>query len=174
MADIVGTANDAEAAPKEVEVAEPKEPTAAASEEPQAAVTEEPQAAVTEEPKTVAPEEKKAAPGPTAAQVKELREKSGAGMMECKKALVACDSDIVKAQDYLRKKGLASAEKKAGRIAAEGRVGSYVHGGRMGVLIEINCETDFVSRGVQFRDLLTDMGMQVVACPSVRPQRNFN
>nr|XP_024370939.1 uncharacterized protein LOC112280107 isoform X3 [Physcomitrium patens] len=137
-ADIVGTASEAEAAPEELKAVEPEEPKAAAS------------------------------AGPTAAQVKELREKSGAGMMECKKALVACNNDVVKAQEFLRKKGLASAEKKAGRIAAEGRVGSYVHGGRMGVLIEINCETDFVSRGAQFKELVQDMGMQVVACPAVQ------
>jgi elongation factor Ts len=88
-------------------------------------------------------------------------------MMECKKALVACESDVAKASEYLRKKGLASAEKKASRIAAEGLVGSYVHDGRIGVLIEVNCETDFVSRGDQFKELVADMGMQVVACPSV-------
>jgi elongation factor Ts len=104
---------------------------------------------------------------PTAVQVKELRELTGAGMMECKKALVACESDVAKASEYLRKKGLASAEKKASRIAAEGLVGSYVHDGRIGVLIEVNCETDFVSRGDQFKELVADMGMQVVACPSV-------
>ncbi|CAK9219011.1 unnamed protein product [Sphagnum troendelagicum] len=104
---------------------------------------------------------------PTAAQVKELRELTGAGMMECKKALVACESDVAKASEYLRKKGLVSAEKKASRIAAEGLVGSYVHDGRIGVLIEVNCETDFVSRGDQFKELVADMGMQVVACPSV-------
>lgn len=143
LADIVGTASEAEAAPEELKAVGPEEPKAAAS------------------------------AGPTAAQVKELREKSGAGMMECKKALVACNNDVVKAQEFLRKKGLASAEKKAGRIAAEGRVGSYVHGGRMGVLIEINCETDFVSRGAQFKELVQDMGMQVVACPAVSVQRNF-
>jgi elongation factor Ts len=123
---------------------------------------EEAKAAEAEEPKAAA-----TAGGPTAAQVKELREKSGAGMMECKKALVACGNDMEKASEYLRKKGLASAEKKASRIAAEGRVGSYVHAGRMGVLIEINCETDFVSRGSQFKELVADMGMQVVACPDV-------
>lgn len=118
-------------------------------------------------PAAEAPKAAATATGPTAAQVKELREKSGAGMMECKKALVACENDIEKASEYLRKKGLASADKKASRIAAEGRVGSYVHDGRMGVLIEINCETDFVSRGTQFKELVADMGMQVVACPDV-------
>ena len=123
------------------------------------------EAPVVEEPKALAEEPKSS--GPTAAQVKELREKSGAGMMECKKALVACGNDVSKASEYLRKKGLSSAEKKASRIAAEGRVGSYVHDGRMGVLIEINCETDFVSRGAQFKELVADMGMQVVACPDV-------
>lgn len=131
------------------------------------------EAAPVEEPKAAAaPEEEKpkaaaAASGPSAKLVKELREKSGAGMMECKKALVACDNDLAKAGEYLRKKGLAGADKKASRIAAEGRVGSYVHDGRMGVLIEVNCETDFVARGIQFKELVTDMGMQVVACPDV-------
>ena len=105
--------------------------------------------------------------GPTAAQVKQLRDITGAGMMECKRAMVACNSDVAKATEYLRKKGLASADKKASRVAAEGRVGSYVHDGRIGVLVEVNCETDFVSRGDIFKDLVADMGMQVVACPGV-------
>lgn len=116
---------------------------------------------------TPAQQSKEASSGPTAAQVKDLREITGAGMMECKRALLACHCDITKAVDYLRKKGLASAEKKASRIAAEGLVGSYVHDGRIGVLIEVNCETDFVSRGDQFKELVADMGMQVVACPLV-------
>ena len=134
------------------------------------AEVEEPKAGAVEEAKAGAGEEAKgagSASSPTAAQVKELREKSGAGMMECKKALVACGNDMEKASEYLRKKGLASAEKKASRIAAEGRVGGYVHSGRIGVLIEVNCETDFVSRGTRFKELVADMGMQVVACPDV-------
>lgn len=142
--------------------AEPEIVSEAASEAP---VVEEPKAALAlvEEMLQAAA----AASVPSAKLVKELREKSGAGMMECKKALVACDNDLAKAGEYLRKKGLAGADKKASRIAAEGRVGSYVHDGRMGVLIEVNCETDFVARGTQFKELVTDMGMQVVACPDV-------
>ena len=87
----------------------------------------------------------------TAAQVKELREATGVGMMECKKALTECDGNMEKAMEWLRKKGIASAEKKAGRVAAEGVVESYIHmGGRIGVLIEVNCETDFVANGEPF------------------------
>ncbi|KAG0619857.1 hypothetical protein M758_4G170100 [Ceratodon purpureus] len=159
----------------ETPVAEPQEaetvPEAAPEPVAESPAPVESKAAASEEPKAAAPAEPKAtagASGPTAAQVKALREKSGAGMMECKKALVACENDLEKASEYLRKKGLASADKKASRIAAEGRVGSYVHDGRMGVLIEINCETDFVSRGTQFKELVADMGMQVVACPDVK------
>lgn len=88
-------------------------------------------------------------------------------MMDCKKALAACDNDLEKASEYLRKKGLASAEKKSGRIASEGLVGSYVHDGRIGVLIEVNSETDFVARSDLFQDLVANMGMQVAACPQV-------
>ncbi|KAG0580371.1 hypothetical protein KC19_4G168400 [Ceratodon purpureus] len=159
----------------ETPVAEPQEaetvPEAAPEPVAESPAPVDSKAAASEEPKAAAPAEPKAtagASGPTAAQVKALREKSGAGMMECKKALVACENDLEKASEYLRKKGLASADKKASRIAAEGRVGSYVHDGRMGVLIEINCETDFVSRGTQFKELVADMGMQVVACPDVK------
>lgn len=89
-------------------------------------------------------------------------------MMDCKKALTETAGDLVKAQEFLRKKGLASADKKSGRIAAEGRVGSYIHDNRIGVLIEVNCETDFVSRGDSFKQLVEDLAMQVVACPQVR------
>ncbi len=90
----------------------------------------------------------------SAAQVKELREKTGAGMMDCKKALTQCNSDLEKAIDFLREKGLASAAKKEGRIAAEGIVEAYIHGGgRIGVLVEVNCETDFVARGEEFKTL---------------------
>ena len=83
----------------------------------------------------------------TAQDVKTLRERTGAGMMDCKNALVECDGDMEKAVDYLREKGIAKAAKKAGRIAAEGIVDSYIHmGGRVGVLLEVNCETDFVAK----------------------------
>ncbi|KAK3210673.1 hypothetical protein Dsin_015379 [Dipteronia sinensis] len=102
------------------------------------------------------------------ALVKQLREETGAGMMDCKKALAETGGDIVKAQEFLRKKGLASAEKKASRATAEGRIGSYIHDSRIGVLIEVNCETDFVSRGEIFKELVDDLAMQVAACPQVQ------
>ncbi|KAL7093615.1 hypothetical protein ACP275_11G050200 [Erythranthe tilingii] len=102
------------------------------------------------------------------ALVKQLREESGAGMMDCKKALSETGGDIVKAQEYLRKKGLASADKKSSRATAEGRVGSYIHDSRIGVLIEVNCETDFVARGDIFKELVQDLAMQVAACPQVK------
>ena len=105
----------------------------------------------------------------SAAAVKELREKSGAGMMDCKKALAECNNDLETASEWLRKKGLASAGKKAGRIAAEGAVGSYIHmGARIGVMVELNCETDFVARGERFQALLKDVAMQIAACPEVQ------
>lgn len=88
----------------------------------------------------------------SAALVKELREKTGAGMMDCKKALVETNGDLDKAIDFLREKGLAAAAKKAGRIAAEGVVESYIHaGGKLGILVEVNCETDFVAKNEDFR-----------------------
>ena len=100
----------------------------------------------------------------TAALVKELREKTGAGMMDCKKALSATDGDMDKAIDFLREKGLASAAKKAGRVAAEGVVTSYIHaGGRIGVLVEVNCETDFVAGTPEFQDFARDIAMQIAA-----------
>ncbi|MCI5836822.1 MAG: translation elongation factor Ts [Veillonellaceae bacterium] len=100
----------------------------------------------------------------TASMVKELREKTGAGMMDCKKALTAVDGDMEKAVDYLREKGLAAAAKKADRVAAEGAVGSYIHaGGKIGVLVEVNCETDFVAKTEEFQDLVKDIAMQVAA-----------
>jgi elongation factor Ts len=100
--------------------------------------------------------------------VKELRDQTGAGMMDCKKALKETDADLVKATEWLRQKGIASAEKKAGRTAAEGSVGSYIHtGSRVGVLVEINCETDFVARGEQFQELVRNVAMQIAACPNV-------
>lgn len=96
--------------------------------------------------------------------VKELRDKTGSGMMDCKKALTETGGDIEKAIDYLRTKGLAAAGKKAGRIASEGAVGSYIHmGGRIGVLIEVNCETDFVGKSPKFQELVKDLAMQVAA-----------
>jgi elongation factor Ts len=100
--------------------------------------------------------------------VKELREKTGAGMMDCKKALAENAGDMEKAAEWLRKKGIASADKKEGRIAAEGLVGSYIHtGGRVGVLVEVNCETDFVARREEFQQLVRNVAMQVAACPNV-------
>jgi len=100
--------------------------------------------------------------------VKELREKTGAGMMDCKKALKENEGDMNKAIEWLRQKGIASAEKKSGRVAAEGIIGSYIHtGGRVGVLVEVNCETDFVARREEFQALVKDIAMQVAACPNV-------
>jgi len=100
--------------------------------------------------------------------VKELREKTGAGMMDCKKALKEVDGDLEKANEWLRQKGIASAEKKAGKVAAEGLVDSYIHtGGRIGVLVEVNCQTDFVARNEAFQELVRNIAMQVAACPNV-------
>ena len=100
--------------------------------------------------------------------VKDLRDKTGAGMMDCKKALKETKGDLEKAIEWLRKKGIASAEKKSGRVAAEGSIGSYIHtGSRVGVLLELNCETDFVARGDIFQNLLKDVAMQIAACPNV-------
>ena len=104
----------------------------------------------------------------TAKLVKELRDKTSAGMMDCKKALIENKGDMDKSIEWLRQKGIASAEKKSGRVAAEGAVGSYIHtGSRVGVLLELNCETDFVARGDLFQGLLRDLSMQVAACSSV-------
>jgi len=104
----------------------------------------------------------------TAKLVKELRDKTSAGMMDCKKALIENKGDMDKSIEWLRQKGIASAEKKSGRVAAEGAVGSYIHtGSRVGVLLELNCETDFVARGDLFQGLLRDLSMQVAACPNV-------
>jgi len=100
--------------------------------------------------------------------VKELRDVTGAGMMDCKKALAETGGDKDKAVEWLRQKGIASAEKKSGRTAAEGAIGSYIHtGARVGVLVEVNCETDFVARGEIFQELIRNVAMQVAACPSV-------
>ena len=99
-----------------------------------------------------------------AAQVRELREKTGAGMMDCKRALAATKSDLEKAVVFLREKGLAAAAKRSARAASEGAVASYIHpGGKIGVLIEINCETDFVARTPEFQGLVKDLAMQVAA-----------
>ncbi len=100
--------------------------------------------------------------------VKDLRDRTGAGMMDCKKALKENDGDMTKAMEWLRQKGITSAEKKAGRVAAEGLVDSYIHtGGRVGVLVEVNCETDFVARRDEFRTLVRNISMQFAASPNV-------
>jgi len=100
----------------------------------------------------------------TAAMVKELRERTQAGMMDCKKALVECKGDMEKAIEFLREKGLAANAKKAGRIAAEGMVDSYIHmGGKIGVLLEVNCETDFVANTDAFKALCHDLALQIAA-----------
>ena len=100
----------------------------------------------------------------TAGAIKALREKTGAGMMECKKALIEAEANEERAIEILRERGLASAKKKEGRVAAEGVVGSYIHmGGKVGVLVEVNCETDFVARGEEFQQLVKDIAMHVAA-----------
>ncbi len=100
----------------------------------------------------------------TASAVKALREKTGAGMMECKAALVEANGDETQAVEVLRKKGLANADKKSGRVTAEGAVGSYIHmGGKVGVMVEINCESDFVARGEEFLQLVKDVAMHIAA-----------
>lgn len=100
----------------------------------------------------------------TASMVKELRTRTGVGMMDCKQALTEANGDMEKAVDILREKGLSKAAKKAGRIAAEGIVGSYIHGnGRIGVLVEVNCETDFVAQTEGFHALVKDIAMQIAA-----------
>ncbi|HWW77200.1 MAG TPA: translation elongation factor Ts [Pyrinomonadaceae bacterium] len=100
----------------------------------------------------------------TGAAVKALREKTGAGMMECKKALQEADGNEEQAVEILRKRGMATAGKKAGRVAAEGAVGSYIHmGGKVGVLVEVNCETDFVARTEEFQSLVKDIAMHIAA-----------
>ena len=99
-----------------------------------------------------------------ARQVQELRAKTGAGIMDCKKALAEEKGDFEKAVDYLRKKGLSAAAKKAGRVASEGAVGSYIHaGGKIGVMVEVNCETDFVGKNDDFQRLVKDIAMHIAA-----------
>ncbi|XP_013596647.1 PREDICTED: uncharacterized protein LOC106304797 [Brassica oleracea var. oleracea] len=154
----------AEAIPDEV-----SSPEAVASEDVEkvaevpVAEAETPAAVVTE----ASTEESGIKAGISPALVKQLREETGAGMMDCKNALLESEGDMVKAQEYLRKKGLASADKKASRATAEGRIGSYIHDSRIGVLLEVNCETDFVSRGDIFKELVDDLAMQVAAYPQV-------
>jgi len=100
----------------------------------------------------------------TSEMIKELREKTQAGMLDCKKALIECGGDMEKAVDYLRKKGLAAANKREGRVAKEGIIASYIHNNsKLGVLLELNCETDFVARNQDFQDLAKDLCMQVAA-----------
>ncbi len=99
-----------------------------------------------------------------ATMVKQLREKTGAGMMDCKKALSECDGDMDKAVDFLRKKGLATAQKRAGRAMTEGTIHSYIHmGGKLGVLVEVNCETDFVARNEDFKEFAKNIAMHIAA-----------
>jgi elongation factor Ts len=108
----------------------------------------------------------------TAKMVQELREKCGAGMMDCKKALTEAGGDLGKAEEVLRKKGLSAAAKKAGRIASEGAVASYIHmGGKIGVLVEVNCETDFVARTEGFQSLVKDIAMQIAAAAPLYVRR---
>src|SRR5687768_17199341 len=100
----------------------------------------------------------------TANEVKDLREKTGAGMMDCKKALEEAKGDMEQAIVILRKKGLASAQKKSARTAAEGMIGHYIHaGGKLGVLVEVNCETDFAARSADFQTLVKDLSMHIAA-----------
>jgi elongation factor Ts len=154
------------AAPQAAEITPvetPPTPEAAKAEEAPAAAAA-PEAAEAPTPKAAAPSGGKV----SAAAVKELRESTGAGMMDCKKALAETGGDMEKAVEWLRQKGIASAAKKSGRIAAEGLVGSYIHtGGRVGVLVEVNCETDFVARGNAFQELVRNVAMQIAACPNV-------
>ncbi|NJR48561.1 MAG: translation elongation factor Ts [Leptolyngbyaceae cyanobacterium CSU_1_3] len=104
----------------------------------------------------------------SAKMVGELRQKTGAGMMDCKKALKENDGDLEKASEWLRQKGITSAGKKEGKVTAEGLVDSYIHtGGRIGVLVEVNCQTDFVARNEAFQQLVRNVAMQVAACPNV-------
>ena len=104
------------------------------------------------------------AKGSSLAQVKELRERTGAGVVDCQKALAGTGGDVEKAIVFLREKGLAAAAKRAGRVAAQGVVGSYIHGGgKIGVLVEVNCETDFVARTDEFQRLVKDLAMQIAA-----------
>jgi len=109
----------------------------------------------------------------SAAQVKQLREKTGSGMMDCKQALMQCDGDMEKAVDFLRKKGLATAQKRAGRAMTQGIIQSYIHmGGKLGVLVEVNCETDFVAKNEEFISFAKNIAMHIAASNplGVRPE----
>ena len=104
----------------------------------------------------------------SASLVKELREKTGAGMMDCKEALAACDADVEKAVDFLRQKGLAKAAKRSGRATSEGIIESYIHmGGKIGVMVEVNCESDFVAKTDDFKDFAHNVAMQIAAANPV-------
>lgn len=106
--------------------------------------------------------------GISAAMVKELREKTGAGMMDCKSALTGCDGDMGKAIDFLRKKGLATAQKRAGRAMSEGTIQSYIHmGGKIGVMVEVNCESDFVAKNEAFQEFARSIAMHIAATSPV-------
>jgi elongation factor Ts len=108
----------------------------------------------------------------TAAMIKDLRGRTGSGMADCKKALVETDGDIDKAIEFLRKKGLAKAAKKAGRTATEGSVSSYIHAnGRIGVLLEVNCETDFVARNDDFQTFAKEVSLQIGSCAATTSPR---
>lgn len=108
----------------------------------------------------------------SAEQVKQLREKTGAGMMDCKKALEACNGDMDKAVTYLREKGIAKAESKVGRATSEGLIASYIHAGsKLGTLVEVNCETDFVAKTEEFKTLAKELAMQVAATDPLVVQR---
>ena len=109
----------------------------------------------------------------SAAHVKELREKTGAGMMDCKQALAASGGDMTQAVDFLRKKGLATAQKRAGRATSEGTIASYIHmGGKLGVMVEVNCETDFVAKNDAFKEFARNIAMHIAASSplGVRPE----
>lgn len=113
---------------------------------------------------TAAPDDNNKKPNISAEQVRKLRERTGAPMMDCKKALEACNASEEQAVDWLRKKGIATAAKKAARITSEGSVASYIHaGGKIGVLVEVNCESDFVARTDDFKDLVKDIAMHIAA-----------
>lgn len=106
--------------------------------------------------------------GVSASAIKSLREKTGAGIMNCKAALQASEGDVEKSIEFLRRKGLATATKKASRVTNEGSIGSYIHyGGKIGVLVEVNCETDFVARNPEFQTLVKDLSMQVAGANPV-------
>jgi elongation factor Ts len=108
-----------------------------------------------------------------ASTIKELREKTGVGIMDCKTALQECGGDIGKAIDYLRKKGIATAKKRGGRVTSQGQVQSYIHaGGKIGVLVEINCETDFTGKTEDFKNMVTDIAMQIAATSPVAIDRS--